>query len=202
MVSAGAANKKAFGIDRAANPWSDIVGTEVVWISGANIAECAPITTNYVWQAREQGAKIIVVDPRITPLARTCDLFLPVKPGRDIALFNGILHLMIENDWIDHAFIEAHTAGFEAVAETREILDTRANGGGHGNCRTFHPAGGGMVGPGADELSSACPRHRASQPRRAERAGGHQPGSGERANRTSAVRLWDHHRAGQWPGGA
>lgn len=117
MVSAAAANKKAFGIDRAANPWSDILKAQVVWISGANVAECAPITTNYVWQAREYGAKIIVVDPRITPIARTCDLFLPVKPGRDIALFNGILHLMIENDWLDHAFIEQHTVGFEAVAE-------------------------------------------------------------------------------------
>jgi assimilatory nitrate reductase catalytic subunit len=117
MVSAAAANKKAFGIDRAANPWSDILKAEVVWISGANVAECAPITTNYVWQARENGAKIIVVDPRITPIARTCDLFLPIKPGRDIALFNGILHLMIENDWLDHDFINQHTAGFAEVAE-------------------------------------------------------------------------------------
>ncbi|HEY7155734.1 MAG TPA: molybdopterin oxidoreductase family protein, partial [Gemmataceae bacterium] len=117
MVSAAAANKLAFGIDRAANPWSDILSTEVVWISGANIGECAPITTNYVWQARENGARIIVVDPRITPIARTCDLFLPVKPGRDIALFNGILHLMIENDWLDHDFIEEHTTGFDKVAE-------------------------------------------------------------------------------------
>jgi len=117
MVSAAAGNKLAFGIDRAANPWSDIVNAEVVWISGANIAECAPITTNYVWQARENGARIIVVDPRITPIARTCDLFLPVKPGRDIALFNGILHLMIENDWLDHEFIAAHTTGFDKVAE-------------------------------------------------------------------------------------
>jgi assimilatory nitrate reductase catalytic subunit len=117
MVSAGAGNKKSFGIDRAANPWSDILGAEVVWISGANVAECAPITTNYVWQAREQGAKIIVVDPRITPIARTCDLFLPIKPGRDIALFNGILHLMIENDWLDHDFINNWTVGFDAVAE-------------------------------------------------------------------------------------
>src|SRR5215468_5042699 len=117
MVSAAAGNKKAFGIDRAANPWSDILKAEVVWISGANVAECAPITTNYVWQARENGAKIIVVDPRITPVARTCDLFLPVKPGRDIALFNGVLHLMIENDWLDHDFIKNHTVGFEAVAE-------------------------------------------------------------------------------------
>ncbi len=117
MVSAAAGNKKAFGIDRAANPWSDIIGTDVVWISGANVAECAPITTSYVWQAREQGAKVIVVDPRITPIARTCDLFLPIKPGRDVALFNGVLSLMIENDWLDHEFIENHTIGFDALAE-------------------------------------------------------------------------------------
>lgn len=117
MVSAGAGNKKAFGIDRAANPWSDIPKAELVWISGANVAECAPITTEYVWQARENGARIIVVDPRITPLARTCDLFLPVKPGRDIALFNGVLHLMIEKGWIDRPFIEAFTVGFDKVGE-------------------------------------------------------------------------------------
>jgi assimilatory nitrate reductase catalytic subunit len=117
MVSAAAANKLAFGIDRAANSWSDILGAEVVLVAGANIAECAPVTTSYVWQAREHGARVIVVDPRITPVARTCDLFLPVKPGRDIALFNGLLHLMIENDWLDHDFIEAHTVGFDKVAE-------------------------------------------------------------------------------------
>jgi len=116
MVSAGAGNKKAFGIDRAANSWEDILKAEVVWISGANVAECAPITTSYVWKARDQGAKIIVVDPRITPLARTCDLFLPIKPGRDVALFNGVLHLMIENHWIDEEFIQNNTVGFEALA--------------------------------------------------------------------------------------
>ncbi|HSP15358.1 MAG TPA: molybdopterin oxidoreductase family protein [Thermoanaerobaculia bacterium] len=117
MVSAGAANKKAFGIDRSANPWNDILKAEAVIIAGSNTAECSPITTNYVWQARENGGKVIVIDPRITPIARTADLFLPVKPGRDVALFNGILNLMIENDWLDHQFIEKHTVGFEAVAE-------------------------------------------------------------------------------------
>ncbi|GAA5531447.1 molybdopterin oxidoreductase family protein [Herpetosiphon gulosus] len=117
MVSAGAGNKKSFGIDRAANAWDDMLNTDVVWISGANVAECAPITTSYVWRARENGAKIIVVDPRITPIARTCDLYLPIKPGRDIALFNGILHLMIKNDWLDHEFINNHTVGFDAVAD-------------------------------------------------------------------------------------
>jgi assimilatory nitrate reductase catalytic subunit len=117
MVSAGAANKKAFGIDRTTNPWSDMVGCEVIWVAGSNVAECSPITTNYIWQAREHGAKVIVQDPRITPIARTCDLFLPVKPGRDAALFAGVLNLMIENGWIDRDFIEKHTVGFDGVAE-------------------------------------------------------------------------------------
>jgi assimilatory nitrate reductase catalytic subunit len=116
MVSAGAANKKAFGIDRTTNPWADMVGTEVIWVAGSNVAECSPITTDYIWQAREHGAKIIVQDPRITPIARTCDLFVPIKPGRDAAMFAGVLRLMIENDWIDHEFVSQHTVGFEAVA--------------------------------------------------------------------------------------
>jgi assimilatory nitrate reductase catalytic subunit len=116
MVSAAAGNKKAFGIDRAGNPMADIPLTDVVWVGGANVAECAPITTSYIWQARENGAKIINVDPRITPLARTCDLVLPIKPGRDAALYAGVLHLMIENDWLDHDFIDNHTVGFEQVA--------------------------------------------------------------------------------------
>src|SRR5690349_23225697 len=116
MVSAGAVNKKAFVIDRTTNPWSDMVGTDVIWVAGSNVAECSPITTSYIWQAREQGAKIIVQDPRITPVARTCDLYLPVKPGRDAALFAGVLQLMIEKDWLDHDFIREYTVGFEEVA--------------------------------------------------------------------------------------
>jgi assimilatory nitrate reductase catalytic subunit len=116
MVSAGAANKKAFGIDRTTNPWSDIVGTEVIWVAGSNVAECSPITTNYIWQAREHGARVIVQDPRITPAARICDLYLPVKPGRDAALFAGVLQIMIERGWINHEFIERYTTGFDQVA--------------------------------------------------------------------------------------
>ncbi len=116
MVSAAAANKKAFGVDRTTNPWSDMVGTEIIWVAGSNVAECSPITTNYIWQAREQGARIVVQDPRITPIARTADLYLPVKPGRDAALFAGVLHLLVEHDWLDHAFIDAMTVGFDEVA--------------------------------------------------------------------------------------
>lgn len=117
MVSAGAANKAAFNIDRAANPWSDIPEAKVIILAGTNLAECFPILTDYIWKARDQGAKIIVIDPRITPIARTADLFLPVKPGGDSALANGILHLMIEHGWIDESFIEQHTVDFDKVAD-------------------------------------------------------------------------------------
>jgi assimilatory nitrate reductase catalytic subunit len=115
MVAAGTANKMAFGIDRAANPWSDIPLADCVFITGSNIGECFPILTDYVWQARDKGAKLIVVDPRMTPIARTADLFLPVRPGRDSALMNGILHILIAHDWLDHDFIATHTVGFAAV---------------------------------------------------------------------------------------
>lgn len=117
MVSAGAANRMAFGVDRAANPWSDIPDAKALIIAGSNIAECFPILTDYVWRARDNGAKIIVIDPRITPIARTADLFLPVKPGRDSALANGILHVMIERGWIDEKFIAEHTHDFDKVRD-------------------------------------------------------------------------------------
>jgi assimilatory nitrate reductase catalytic subunit len=117
MVSAGVANKRALGIDRASNPWSDIPLADVVFVAGANIAECAPITTSWIWRARDRGAKLIVADPRVTPLARTADLFLGLRPGTDSALLGAILHVLIARDWLDHAFIEAHTEGFEAAAE-------------------------------------------------------------------------------------
>ncbi|HXG22938.1 MAG TPA: molybdopterin-dependent oxidoreductase, partial [Chthonomonadales bacterium] len=118
MVSAGAGNKKAFGIDRAANSWEDIVLADVILVAGSNVAECAPITTDYIWRARDRGAKLIMVDPRITPLARTADLCIPVRPGGDCALMNGILHVVVERGWIDREFIDNYTTGFEDVCET------------------------------------------------------------------------------------
>jgi assimilatory nitrate reductase catalytic subunit len=115
MVSAAAASKKILGIDRSANPWSDIPKAKVILVAGANIAECAPITTDYLWQARENGAKLIVLDPRMTPIARTADLFIPVRSGGDIGVFYGMLHVMVQRGWINREFIAAHTTGWDAV---------------------------------------------------------------------------------------
>jgi assimilatory nitrate reductase catalytic subunit len=118
MVSAAAGNRMAFGIDRVANPWSDIPLAKCLIITGSNVGECFPILTDYIWRARDAGARIIVIDPRMTPIARTADLFLPVRPGRDSALMNGILHVLVVRGWVDHDFIERHTTGFAAVQAT------------------------------------------------------------------------------------
>lgn len=118
MVSAGTGNKKAFGVDRAANSWADILETDLILCAGANVSECAPITTDYIWKARDRGARLIIVDPRITPIARTSDLILPVRPGTDSHLFNTLLNLVIQSGNIDREFIANHTVGFEEVAKT------------------------------------------------------------------------------------
>ncbi len=116
MVAAAAGNNKAFGVDRAANPWSDIALADAILLAGSNTAECHPLTMPYLWEARDRGAKLIVVDPRVTPSARTADLHLQIRPGTDAALANAILYEMIRHDWLDHDFINARTVGWEETA--------------------------------------------------------------------------------------
>ena len=123
MVSAGTAYKLAFGVDRSPNPWSDIPKAEVIFVIGANIAECAPITTSYIWRCRDHGGKLIVADPRMTPITRNADLYLPLRPGTDLALLMGILHVILREGLEDRAFIEAHTTGFAEVAKSAEAWD-------------------------------------------------------------------------------
>ncbi|WKZ61382.1 MAG: molybdopterin oxidoreductase family protein [Cyclobacteriaceae bacterium] len=121
MVSAGAGNKKAFGLDRISNSWADLAHANVIMICGTNVSETFPTLTHYIWQARDNGAKLIVVDPRVTPIARTADLHLPVKPGTDSALYGAMLKILVDNDWLDHDFINNHTSGFEdAVAAVKD----------------------------------------------------------------------------------
>ena len=115
MVSAAAGNKKAFGIDRAGNPMSDIPLAEVIWIGGANVAECPDHDELRLAGPRERGE-----DHQRGPAdhpGRPDQRPDPAgKPGRDAALFAGVLHLMIENDWLDHEFINNHTVGFDKAA--------------------------------------------------------------------------------------
>ena len=123
MVSAGVAYKLAFGVDRSTIPWDEIPKAQVLFVIGANIGDCAPITTDYIWRCRDHGGRLIVADPRITPIARNADLFLPVRPGTDLALLMGMLHVIIRDELIDREFITQHTTGFEAVAESAKPYD-------------------------------------------------------------------------------
>jgi assimilatory nitrate reductase catalytic subunit len=118
MVSAGTAYKLAFGVDRSLIPWSDIPKAQVLLVAGANIGDCAPITTDYVWRCRDNGGKLIVIDPRLTPICRNADLVLPVRPGTDLALLMGMLHVILRDGLEDKEFIAEHTVGFEAVADS------------------------------------------------------------------------------------
>jgi assimilatory nitrate reductase catalytic subunit len=123
MVSAGAGNKKAFGLDRSSNSYADLARAEVIVLCGTNVSETFPTLTHWIWQARDNGAKLIVVDPRMTPIAQTADLHLPIRPGRDSALYGAMLHQLIKNDWLDHAFIDEHTSGFEAAKDAVKDYD-------------------------------------------------------------------------------
>lgn len=117
MVSAGTGNKKAFGLDRASNNWSDLKHAEVIIVAGANVSETFPVLTHPLWEARDNGAKLIVVDPRMVPFARTADLHLDVRPGTDSALYGAMLKILVDNDWIDQEFIEKHTSSFKEAIE-------------------------------------------------------------------------------------
>jgi assimilatory nitrate reductase catalytic subunit len=118
MVSAGTAYKLTFGIDRATNPFADLLHADVVFVAGSNTAECAPILTQYLWQFRERGGRLIVVDPRMTPICRNADLFLPVRPGTDLALFLGMLHVIVRDGLAREDYLAQHTTNWPAVRES------------------------------------------------------------------------------------
>jgi assimilatory nitrate reductase catalytic subunit len=118
MSSASVGFNQSIGIDRGStNPWSDIKFADVLLIAGSNTAECHPLSMPYIWGARDRGAKLIVVDPRQTKTALVADVHLDIRPGTDVAITNGLLHVMIEENLVDQDFIDNHTTGFEELKE-------------------------------------------------------------------------------------
>ena len=101
MSSAAGGYSQAFGIDRGPLPMTDIPLARSILVVGANVGECFPIVMKWLWQARDNGASLIVLDPRETPVARTADLWLPVKPGTDVAVLNAILRIIIHEGHVD-----------------------------------------------------------------------------------------------------
>lgn len=128
MVSAGTAYKLALDVDRSLIPWFEIPKAQTVFVIGANIGECYPITSDNIWRSRDNGGKLIVADPRLTPISRNADLFLRLRPGTDLALLSGMLHVVLRDNLQDDAFIVEHTSGFEAVKASVARFDSRTAG--------------------------------------------------------------------------
>ncbi|WP_230423491.1 molybdopterin oxidoreductase family protein [Streptomyces radicis] len=129
MSSAAAAGTRAFGIDRGLPfPLADIPRTGCVLLVGSNLAETMPPALRYLTELRENGGTLIVVDPRRTRTAEQADLHLAPRPGTDLALALGLLHLVVAEGRTDEAFIGERTTGWEearaaAMAHWPELVE-------------------------------------------------------------------------------
>lgn len=105
----------SFGSGAMTNSIADINKSDVIMVIGSNPDTGHPTIGLRVHQAVDNGAKLIVADPRGTDLARKADLWLSHQPGTDVALLNGLCHIIIEEDLYDHKFVEERTENFEEL---------------------------------------------------------------------------------------
>ncbi|MGI4758230.1 MAG: molybdopterin-dependent oxidoreductase, partial [Janthinobacterium lividum] len=115
MASAVSGYKLSFGSDGPPGSYADIEMADVILLVGSNIADNHPILCNRLH--KKPGQVLIVADPRVTKTAMLADIHLPVKPRSDIALLNGIAHILLRDGLIDRAYIDAHTEGFKQFVE-------------------------------------------------------------------------------------
>ncbi|OBJ51644.1 bifunctional nitrate reductase/sulfite reductase flavoprotein subunit alpha [Mycobacterium sp. 1423905.2] len=115
MAGASSGYKLSLGADGPPGSYDDFDHADVFFVTGANMADCHPILFLRMMERVKAGAKLIVVDPRRTATAAKADLFLQVNPGTDLALLNGLLHLIVENGHTDEDFISEFTNGWEVM---------------------------------------------------------------------------------------
>jgi len=117
MAGAGTGYKLSLGSDAPPGSYEDFDHADVFFVIGSNMADCHPILFLRMMDRVKAGAKLIVVDPRRTATADKADLYLRIEPGTDLALLNGLLHLLVENGHVDREFVDEHTEGWEAMEE-------------------------------------------------------------------------------------
>ncbi len=113
MASAVSGYKRSFGSDGPPRAYDDFEESDVIFLIGANIADNHPILCYRL--ERNPNKTVIVADPRVSKTARIADVCLPLKPRSDIALLNGMAHILIQAGLIDKEYVEANTAGFEKL---------------------------------------------------------------------------------------
>jgi assimilatory nitrate reductase catalytic subunit len=124
MASAVAGHKRAFGSDTVPGVYADLDLADLVVLVGSNLAWCHPVLFQRLMAAKTERPEltIVVVDPRRTMTARNADLHLALRPGSDVALFNGLLAYLHEQGRMDGAFVADHTSGLDAaLAVARDL---------------------------------------------------------------------------------
>jgi assimilatory nitrate reductase catalytic subunit len=126
MASAVAGHKRAFGEDVVPVSYDDLDHADLIVLVGSNTAWCHPVLLQRILSAREQrpNTKIVALDPRRTATTQIADLHLPLAPGTDVHLFNGLLVWLADHGHIDLGFVDAHTLGFDDALQA-----ARAGGG-------------------------------------------------------------------------
>ncbi len=109
---------ETFGTGAATNSLSDINLADVLMVVGANVTEAHPVTGSRIRQAVARGARLIVIDPRRIALVDDADVFLQLRPGTNVAVLNGLGHLIVREGWIDKDFIERRTEEYNAYKLT------------------------------------------------------------------------------------
>jgi len=122
MSSAVAGHKRAFGEDVVPGCYEDLEQAELVVLVGSNTAWCHPVLFQRVTGARDgrDSPRVVVIDPRFTATCEGADLHLPIRPGTDVRLFNGLLSFLFRHGVIDPDFIDAHTADFDQALAAAE----------------------------------------------------------------------------------
>jgi formate dehydrogenase alpha subunit len=108
----------AFGSGAMTNSIPEVAEAKCILVTGSNTIEQHPLIGTRVLEAKENGAILIVIDPRETPLSNKADLFLRQKPGTDVAWLNGFINIIINQNLQDEAFIKERTEGFEELKKT------------------------------------------------------------------------------------
>ena len=120
MSSSVAAHKRAFGSDTVPGTYEDLELADVVVLVGSNLVWCHPVIYQRIAAAKEKRPhmKIVVIDPRKTMTASIADIFLPIRPDGDVALFAGLLQYLAKNDALNKDYIDQYTNGFEDTLKT------------------------------------------------------------------------------------
>ena len=116
-ASSVAALLQTIGSGAVSNPFSDALKADFILVAGANATENHPVAATFIKQAASAGATLAVIDPRRIDLVDHADMFVQFRPGTDVALFNGLLNVVIAERLYDADFVAARTEGFDELAE-------------------------------------------------------------------------------------